>query len=438
MNDGRQEQYDTIVVGGGLAGLAAATYLARAGRSVTVLERSSQPGGRAITNNLGGYLFNLGPHAVYRKGAGAKVLRELGIGYQGHVPSASGYAIRDGALRFLSQNPVSFLTSRALGAGAKLALTRFQVRIATIDPKKVRHLTARQWLEQTVPNAEARAIAGALVRVSTYSNDPELSAEIAAMQLKLALRGVLYLDGGWQTLVDGLRGAAERAGARIESGAAVERIEHDATVRLKDGRSLKAGAAIIAAGPDTVAQLIESPAARSWAAGAVPVRAACLDAGLRRLPKPERGFAFGLDEPLYLSVHTRVAKLAPEGCHAVHVAKYLAPDPPEADDAARHERELEACFDLVQPGWRDELAQRRYLPNMTVINAAVHAGREGLAGRPGPEIPGIDNVYVAGDWVGAEGWLSDAGLASAKRAAELVLQKPAVAVARDSAPAGVA
>ena len=41
---------DTIVVvGGGLAGLAAAAYLARAGRSVTVLERGGTAGGRAQT-----------------------------------------------------------------------------------------------------------------------------------------------------------------------------------------------------------------------------------------------------------------------------------------------------------------------------------------------------------------------------------------------------
>ena len=144
---------------------------------------------------------------------------------------------------------------------------------------------------------------------------------------------------------------------------------------------------------------------------------------------------FRSEEPLYWSDHTRAARLAPEGGHAVHVAKYLAPDD---RDAARHERELEACCDLVQPGWRDELAQRRYLPNMTVINAAVHAGKDGLAGRPGPAVPGFDNVYVAGDWVGGEGWLSDASLASARRAADLVLQQPRVAAARDSTPAGVA
>ena len=115
----------------------------------------------------------------------------------------------------------------------------------------------------------------------------------------------------------------------------------------------------------------------------------------------------------------------------VHVAKYLAPGD---TDAKAHERELEACLDLVQPGWRDELAERRYLPNLTVVNATASAASGGIAGRPGPEVPGVAGLYVAGDWVGNEGWLSDASLASAKRAAELIVQRtaPASAVAARS------
>ncbi len=434
--DSAQDRHsDAIVVGGGLAGLAAATYIARAGRSVTALERSSQLGGRGMTTDLSGFKFNLGPHAVYRKGPGAKVYRELGVEYAGGVPSNNGYAIRDGELHYLSQSPVSFITTRELSAGAKLAVTRLLVRIATLDPKKLRQLTVREWLEQIVKQPEARELATALARIATYANDPELSAEIAAMQLQYANRGVLYVHGGWQVLVEGLRAAAERAGARIVMNAAAEKIEGGA-VRLKDGRSLTADAVVIAASPSTVASMIDSAAARQWARDAVPVRAACLDVGLRKLPQSDRGFAFGLDEPLYFSVHTRVAKLAPQsGGATIHVAKYLAPDD---HDAKAHERELESCMDLVQPGWRDELAERRFLPDMNVIEATVHAGERGLAGRPGPEVPDAPNVYVAGDWVGAEGWLSDAALASAKRAAELVLAKPRITAARDKAPAGVA
>src|SRR5919107_4932587 len=45
-----------------------------------------------------------------------------------------------------------------------------------------------------------------------------------------------------------------------------------------------------------------------------------------------------------------------------------------------------------------------------------------LAVRPGPRVPGLDNLYLAGDWVGSEGFLVDASMASAHRAAELVLE----------------
>ena len=45
-----------------------------------------------------------------------------------------------------------------------------------------------------------------------------------------------------------------------------------------------------------------------------------------------------------------------------------------------------------------------------------------LAGRPGPGIPGSAGLLVAGDWVGAEGMLSDASVASAKVAAGLAIR----------------
>ena len=72
---------DVAIVGAGLAGLTAATYLARAGRSVTVFEKSSEVGGRACTQTEGGFCFNLGPHARYRSGSGTAILRELGVEY---------------------------------------------------------------------------------------------------------------------------------------------------------------------------------------------------------------------------------------------------------------------------------------------------------------------------------------------------------------------
>ena len=50
-----------VVVGAGLAGLAAALHLLGAGRSVTVVERAPEPGGRAGRADMGGYAIDTGP-----------------------------------------------------------------------------------------------------------------------------------------------------------------------------------------------------------------------------------------------------------------------------------------------------------------------------------------------------------------------------------------
>ena len=82
---------------------------------------------------------------------------------------------------------------------------------------------------------------------------------------------------------------------------------------------------------------------------------------------------------------------------------------------------LEGLLDLVQPGWRDVLVERRFLPNMVVTYTQVTAAAGGLAGRPGPAVPHMPNLYVVGDWVGSAGMLVDGSFASAKHAADMIL-----------------
>jgi len=110
----------------------------------------------------------------------------------------------------------------------------------------------------------------------------------------------------------------------------------------------------------------------------------------------------------------------------LHAAKYL--DPHTATDAKADECELEAMLDLLQPGWRGEVIERRFLPKMTVSNAVVSARQGGLAGRPGPQVPGLPDLYVVGDWVGPEGMLLDAALPSAKNAAQLILNQSVASI----------
>ena len=82
---------------------------------------------------------------------------------------------------------------------------------------------------------------------------------------------------------------------------------------------------------------------------------------------------------------------------------------------------MRTVLDLLQPGWRQVLVKKRPLPSMVVSNAVVNAATGGLAGRPDAKI--ADNLYIVGDWVGKEGLLSNASVASAKHAAHLILNE---------------
>jgi hypothetical protein len=64
---------------------------------------------------------------------------------------------------------------------------------------------------------------------------------------------------------------------------------------------------------------------------------------------------------------------------------------------------------------------KRFLPDLIVSHALDLAGDARL-GKSTPAVPGLPSVFVAGDWVGQEGMLADAALASAEAAAQLALR----------------
>lgn len=415
---------DVLVVGGGLAGLTAAAFAARSGADVILLERSDSVGGRASTHDENGFRFNVGPHALYNDGAAARALGELSVSFTGRRPPASGgLAFDGGSLHALPGGFVSLVTTDLLSPLAKLELARVLGSLGKLDAKSLEGRTLRQWLDSTFRDVVVRRLVQALMRLTAYANDPERSCAAASLtQLQHGLaRGVLYVDGGWATLTEGLRRAAERDGVRVRTGQRVRRVrrhgDHAEVVVVASGsggeeRTLRVRTVVLALPPGVAAAMVEGEGEETlgaWAEGCTPVKAACLDLGLRRLPDPRRLFVLGIDRPLYFSVHSASARLAPGDGALVHVAKYLGPD---AADPKAVEAELEAFCDLVQPGWRSEVAERRYLPSMMVTGALVEAGRV----RPGPEVPGSAWLLVAGDWVGDEAMIADAAMASGRKA----------------------
>lgn len=418
---------DVVVIGGGMAGLSTACYLARAGVPVTLFEKAANLGGRAATQNHDGYLFNRGIHAIYTGGATSEVLQDLGITYNYGSPKET-FLLHQGQIYPFPASMSSLLRSRLLKVGDKIELARIFSTLPRIQAKSLAHISVQEWLERTIKRSQVRQLMASIACVFVYSAALDLvSAEVFVTKLQLSLKHpVHYVEGGWQTLIEGLRRAAEQAGVRIVTGRRVASVEyqHDRVqgVRLNDDSMLAASSIVLATSPQDAVKLVDGGAyapLREIVDPLIPARVACLDVALRRLPEPRYPVVQDLDRPRFLSAQSFYTRLTPESGALISTFKQL--DPLHLTDPKQDERELEDLLDTAQPGWRDVLVKRVFLPRIEAIGMLPTASGGGYAGRPGPQVPGIANLYLVGDWIG-EGFLSDPSMGSARQVAQLVLQ----------------
>lgn len=421
---------DVIVVGGGLAGTMAAALVASRNHSVIVLEQSRHWGGRAGTQITDrGMHLNLGPHALYCWGHTFRMLSKLQIPFTGRFPNGGQSTLLKEEDEYAFPATLwSILTSRLLNYWEKWILTRFFRQLPQYDTAPLDGIGFQQWVEQLAGHGNLADYLRALVRLSTFAADlNRLSAGAAVDQLKTGLGNVWYLDGGWQTMIDGLKAKALDQGAEFRNGNSVKSVRSNAdgvTLTLSNGEVLSSGSVILAVSPRTACALLDlqnTAPLKQWLATSQTIRVACLDVCLSQLSRTEHRFAIGLDRSIYFSVHSAAAKLAPDGIHVVHVMKYLQDDVPNS--SAELESELEGLLDQMQPGWRQHTVERRFLPSMTVSYGLPAAEQGGLTGRPAVRVEGHPRVFLAGDWVGARGQLADAAAASAEEAVEYVLDR---------------
>jgi phytoene dehydrogenase-like protein len=426
-----------VVVGGGLAGLTAACYLARAGVNVTVLEKGNDFGGRAATRIVDDFAFNRGIHALYTGGAASEVLADLGIAPHGQSPKHVS-VLRAGQFYPAPVDAQALLRSRLFDAADKLALVQVFAALPRVRAETVASMSVQAWIDDHARRPRVRQFLLANARTLVYSSALDrVSAEVFIAKTQLALKHpVLYLDGGWQTLVEALKGVAERHGARLVSGARVEMIQHVAgdvhSLRLTDGHCLEAAAVVIATTAQEAARLVDRAPFRKRVDALLPARVACLDVALRRLPNPRHTILQDLDRPCFMSTQSLYSRVAPDGGALMYTMKQLAPEAPS--DPRRDEHDLEDLLDQAQPGWSDVLVTRQFLPRIDAIGM-LPTTPDGYGGRPGPGAAGIDGLYLAGDWIG-EGFLSDAAFASGRRAARLIVARQPTARSLEGAPAG--
>lgn len=125
---------DVAVVGGGMAGLAAAWELQRRGASFVLLEAAARPGGVVRTERTDGFTLDAGPDSLLvQKPAALDLCRELGLGDRllSTLEPRTAYVLRGRRLRPLPQASVLGIpTALAPWAASRLLSPAGRLRLA--------------------------------------------------------------------------------------------------------------------------------------------------------------------------------------------------------------------------------------------------------------------------------------------------------------------
>ncbi|MGI5350308.1 phytoene desaturase family protein [Streptomyces sp. CA-250714] len=321
-----RDVYDAVIVGGGHNGLVAAAYLARAGRSVLVLERLGTTGGAAVsTRTFAGVDARLSRYSYLVSLLPSKIVDDLGLRFGVRKRSVSSYTptVRDGRATGLLVGGGEERTRASFRAltGSDAEYEAWQDFYATtgrvaerVFPTLTEPLPTREALRARIGDDAAWnmlfeeplgvaieerfsddlvrgvVLTDALIGTFSEAHDPSLAQNVCFLYHVIG-GGTGDWDvpvGGMGAFTDALAGAARTAGAEIVTGAEVLRVDPDGshptvTCRTRTGEesTVAARKVLVNASPEALAELVGGEAPAEPAEGA-QLKVNML---LRRLPR---------------------------------------------------------------------------------------------------------------------------------------------------------
>lgn len=399
---------DVVVVGAGLAGLRCATRLAEAGRHVVVLEADDRVGGRQRTDEVDGFLLDRGFQVLnpaypavrrwadvaglglQRFPAGVRVRREgrtVALAdprrHPTRIPStlASGLVTPRGVVGLARWALPVVVRPRRVIAGPDRALREGWDRVGFRGPLRTEVL--EPFLAGVLASDDGStsdSFTRLLVRMFALGSPGVPERGIAALPAQLATAATA---AGAEIRL-GSRVRSLRVGGDIGAGGAGASFEVD----VAGADTLRAGAVVVAVGPDVVADLLDVPrpvtkGLQTWwfAPDAAPTTSAMITVDGRRRGPVVNTVVMTNAAPSY----------APPGRHLVE-ATCLLPTAARSDPAAAPaerdvRRHLSEIWGAEASAW--PLLRRDDLPD------ALPAQPPPLRATTPARLS--DGVYVAGD-----------------------------------------
>jgi phytoene dehydrogenase-like protein len=271
--------YDAVIVGGGHNGLVAAAYLARAGRSVLVLERRGHVGGAAVSErpwpgvdarlSRYSYLVSLLPRALAAELRVGVQMRRRAVSSYTPRPDGSGLMVYTGDAPSEAWRDFYAMTGRV----ARAVFPTFTEPLVSRDELRARVGDDAAWaaiferplsdtLDAAFPDDLERGVVltDALIGTFAPADDP-LLRQNRCFAYHVTGNGTGDWDvpvGGMGALTAELAEIARAAGAELRCGVEVTEIDPEGRVRWEGGEA-RADVVLANVAPHVLAALLGEP-----------------------------------------------------------------------------------------------------------------------------------------------------------------------------------
>jgi phytoene dehydrogenase-like protein len=252
--------FDVVVAGGGHNALVAAALLARAGRSVLVLERRDEVGGAAVSvSPFPGFDARLSRYSYLVSLFPAALLRSLGVSVEIRPRRVAAYPPTPGPqFNALTQRVFPSLTEPLRSRGDLRTLIGDDALWSALVETPISELIERSFADDLT---RGTVLTDALIGTFAPADDP-LLRQNRCFFYHLVGGPWNVPVGGMGALTSALADAARRAGAHLETRTPVTSIATDgktAEVTCADGRTYAARHVLANVAPAVLSTLLDEP-----------------------------------------------------------------------------------------------------------------------------------------------------------------------------------
>jgi protoporphyrinogen oxidase len=264
-----KNDYEAIVIGGGITGLIAAYELVKRGRSVALFEETGQLGGEIRPFKVNGYWIEGFYHHLFNQdNLIFNLAKELKLEITWHITKIAFYYSQEEIYAFSSF--LDLFRFSKLSPKERIKLGQFLTKVfLTRNVDYLANHLARDWLISCVGEHIYTIFFEPMLRAKFGMYADEIGADWILGRLKMrsghtwAGEKLGYIQGGFGCLIGRLAEEIENAGGKIYLNSKVCRIMTEsgraAGVSIKHGRRFYSNHILSTAPPESLLELIDFP-----------------------------------------------------------------------------------------------------------------------------------------------------------------------------------